>query len=97
MLLFFLNLDPHFVDFSKSFACISEKIITFVLKKILKYSWGLSMALGISCMFGFPGTFIISEEVAAAQSANEEEREYLLSHILPKMLVAGFTTVTIAY
>jgi hypothetical protein len=32
-------------------------------------------------MSGFPGTFIISEEVATAQSHSEEEREYLLSYI----------------
>ena len=70
--------------------------VTFLLSGIFKYSWALSMALGMSCMFGFPGTFIISEEIAAAQSESEEEREFLLAAILPKMLVAGFTTVTIA-
>ncbi len=81
-----------------AFAIASIAIIgvTFVLAKVFSYSWALSMAIGFSCMFGFPGTFIISEEIAAAHSSTDEERDYLLSMILPKMLVAGFTTVTIA-
>jgi hypothetical protein len=54
------------------------------------------MAIGISCMFGFPGTYIIPEEVAQSQANNEEERDYLLGLFLPKMLVAGFVTVSIA-
>jgi hypothetical protein len=60
------------------------------------YSWRLCMAIGISCMFGFPGTYIIPEEVAKAHGKTEEERAYLLGMFLPKMLVAGFVTVSIA-
>ncbi len=77
-------------------ASVAIVAITFILSRLFKYSWALSMAIGFSCMFGFPGTFIISEEVTKAQAGSEEERDYLLAHILPKMLVAGFTTVTIA-
>ena len=47
-------------------------------------------------MIGFPGTLIISEEIANQLGETEEERDFVLSHILPKMLIAGFTTVTIA-
>jgi hypothetical protein len=47
-------------------------------------------------MFGFPGTYIIPEEVAKAHGKTEEERAYLLGMFLPKMLVAGFVTVSIA-
>ena len=45
--------------------------------------------------FGFPGTFVVSNEVASAVARNEEEKELILSQILPKMLVAGFVTVSI--
>lgn len=85
---------PLFCAFLLSVVAIFA--VTLLLGRILHYSWSLSIALGISCLFGFPGTFIISEEVAAAQSGNQQERQFVLSHILPKMLVAGFTTVTIA-
>jgi len=67
-----------------------------VMSKIFGYSWALSTALGATCMFGFPGTLIISEEVAKQLADSDEEREFILSRILPKMLIAGFTTVTIA-
>lgn len=76
-------------------ASVAIVIISALMARILKCSWVLSMAIGFSCMIGFPGTFIISEEVAAAQSRSEEEHRFLLAHLLPKMLVAGFTTVTI--
>lgn len=70
-------------------------VVSLIIGRILKYSWELSLAIGVTCMFGFPGTFIISQEVATSQSSTQEEKEYLLKRILPKMLVAGFTTVTI--
>lgn len=63
--------------------------------KLLGYSWEMSAAIGLTAMFGFPGTYIISNEAAKNNGANEEERKAILDHILPKMLVAGFITVTI--
>jgi hypothetical protein len=69
--------------------------VSLLLSRVLKYSWELSLAIGMTCMFGFPGTYIISQEVAESQSNTPEEKEFLLKQILPKMLVAGFTTVTI--
>ena len=71
-------------------------ITAFGMSRIFGYSWRLCMAIGISCMFGFPGTYIVPEEVAKAHGENEEERNYLLGLFLPKMLVAGFVTVSIA-
>lgn len=64
--------------------------------KALGYSFEMSTAIGVSALFGFPGTFILSKEVSRANGETEEEREYILDNILPKMLVAGFMTVTIA-
>ncbi len=77
-------------------AVIGMAAISLLMSKVLKYSWELSLAIGATCMFGFPGTYIISQEVAESQSSTPQEKEYLLKQILPKMLVAGFTTVTIA-
>ncbi|MFA6506848.1 MAG: hypothetical protein WCT14_12140 [Treponemataceae bacterium] len=71
-------------------------LLSLLMSKILKYSWEMALAIGSTCLFGFPGTYIISQEVAGSQSNTPEEKELILKHILPKMLVAGFTTVTIA-
>ena len=56
----------------------------------------MGMSIGFSALYGFPGTYIISHEAAEAVSENEKEKEAILDHILPKMLVAGFVTVTIS-
>ncbi len=77
-------------------ALIGMIAVSFVLSKIVKYSWEISLAISTTCLFGFPGTYIISQEVSESISENDEEKEFLLKQILPKMLVAGFTTVTIA-
>lgn len=53
------------------------------------------MAISVTCLFGFPATFVVSNEVSMALSDREEERSYVLNRILPKMLIGGFTTVTI--
>ncbi|MCL2010097.1 MAG: hypothetical protein FWG71_06070, partial [Synergistaceae bacterium] len=55
----------------------------------------LSMAVSTPCLYGFPATFIVSSEVSAAISANEEEKKCVLNGILSKMLIGGFTTVTV--
>ena len=75
---------------------IAVAVTALGMSKLFGYSWRLCMAIGISCMFGFPGTYIIPEEVAKAHGETEEERAYLLGLFLPKMLVAGFVTVSIA-
>ena len=77
-------------------ALIAVASAALLASKVFGYSWRLCMALGVSCMFGFPGTYIIPEEVAKAQGQTEEERSYILGLLLPKMLVAGFATVSIA-
>ena len=54
------------------------------------------MSLGISCTFGFPTTMLIPQEVSEAIGRDEREKAAILNYLLPKMLTAGFVTVTIA-
>jgi MFS family permease len=75
---------------------IGISIFSAIAGKLLGYSMEMSIAIGASALFGFPGTFIISNEVANANGKTEEERGAILHEIMPKMLVAGFVTVTIA-
>jgi hypothetical protein len=74
---------------------VALAITSLILGKLLGYSWAVSMAISTTCLYGFPATFIVSNEVSTAIAGNEEERKYVLSQILPKMLIGGFTTVTI--
>ena len=84
---------PIVLCFAISLVCLA--VTSLILGKILGYSWALSMAVSTTCLYGFPATFIVSSEVSAAISANEEEKKYVMNGILSKMLIGGFTTVTI--
>jgi hypothetical protein len=74
---------------------VALAVTSLVLGKILGYSWAVSMAISTTCLYGFPATYIVSNEVSTAIAGSEEEKKYVLSQILPKMLIGGFTTVTI--
>ena len=63
--------------------------------RLFRMPFTLAVSLGITCTFGFPTTMLISQEVATAMGETEEQRKALLNYLLPKMLVAGFVTVTI--
>ena len=70
-------------------------IFATIAAKIFKMSVPMAIAIGVTSLFGFPGTFVLSNEVAVANGKTEEERKRILDEILPKMLVAGFATVTV--
>lgn len=75
---------------------IGFSIFSGVVGKILGMDMYMSIAIGASALFGFPGTFIIPNEVASVVGKNEEEKNIILEEILPKMIIAGFVTVSIA-
>lgn len=68
----------------------------FVCGKLLNVPFGLAVSLGISCTFGFPTTMLIPQEVSEAIGRDEKEKAAILNYLQPKMLTAGFVTVTIA-
>lgn len=72
-------------------------IISFsmVVGKVLGYSYSMSVAIGLTSLYGFPGTLILSQEAAKNIGETEEEVQIIENEILPKMVVAGFSTVTI--
>lgn len=71
-------------------------IVGLLCSRAMNFPFGLAVSLGISCTFGFPTTMLIPQEVAAAIGQNEKEKTAILNYLLPKMLTAGFVTVTIA-
>lgn len=70
-------------------------LASFISGKILGYSAAMSIAIGLTALYGFPGTMILSQEAAASVSENDEEKAAIEAQILPKMIIAGFSTVTI--
>jgi len=53
------------------------------------------VAIGLTALYGFPGTMILSQEAAKGAGESPEEVAAIEGQILPKMIVAGFSTVTI--
>lgn len=49
----------------------------------------LAFGVGFCQMLGFPTTYLISNEVCNAVGEMEEERAYLMSKIMPKLVVGG--------
>ena len=55
----------------------------------------MSVAIGLTSLYGFPRTMILSQEAARGAGESPEEVAAIEGQILPKMIVAGFSTVTI--
>lgn len=70
-------------------------ILSIPLGKMVGLSKAMSFAIGLGTIAGgFPASYVLSNESAKLQSANEKEYEFLLEHFLPKTLVSGFVSAT---
>ncbi|MPM91961.1 hypothetical protein SDC9_139095 [bioreactor metagenome] len=69
--------------------------ISYVIGKRVGYSGPLSLAIGMTTFFGFPGTMVLTKEAAAAVGESDEEIAVIEQNILPIMVTAGFSTITI--
>ena len=76
-------------------ALVAIVLFSLLVGKLLGFSPYMSVAAGIACMFGFPGTFVIPSEVAKCITKTQEEHDYVFNNIFPVMLIAGFVNVTI--
>ena len=70
-------------------------IFSILVGKFLGYTKEMSFAIALTALYGFPPNYILTDEASKAVGETEEEYKYLLDEMLPKMLVGGFTTVTI--
>jgi hypothetical protein len=70
-------------------------VFSLVVGKLLGYGIPMSIAIGLTALYGFPGTMILSQEAAKGAGETPEEVAAIEGEILPKMIVAGFSTVTI--
>nr|WP_298572998.1 hypothetical protein [uncultured Mogibacterium sp.] len=70
-------------------------IASFIIAKVLKMSFPLAFANGLTALYGFPCDAIITESTCKALTDDPDERGYLMSKMFPSMVVGGFVTVTI--
>lgn len=77
------------------FGVIGLIAFSFIAGKVLKESIPMACAISLNALFGFPANYALTTEAAKSLGETEVEKEVLLNHMLPKMLVGGFTSVTI--
>ena len=77
------------------FGIIGIVAFTSLVGKLLGYTIPMSIAIGLTSLYGFPGTMVLSQEAARGAGESPEEILAIEHEILPKMIVAGFATVTI--
>jgi hypothetical protein len=70
-------------------------LMSLIVGKLLGYTVSMSLAIGLTSLYGFPGTMVLSQEAARGAGETPEETAAIEGNILPKMIVAGFSTVTI--
>lgn len=71
-------------------------IASFILAKPFGMSREMAFACSLTALFGFPADFILTTEVCHTVAKDSDEEAYLTEKILPKMLVGGFATVSVA-
>ncbi|MFL0252549.1 hypothetical protein ACJDT4_19230 [Clostridium neuense] len=71
-------------------------LTSLITGKLVGFSKEMSFACALTALFGFPADYIITTEVCKSVSKNEEEEAYVTDILLPRMLVGGFATVSVA-
>lgn len=68
----------------------------FVMSKLMKWHPYKGIPVALTALFGFPGDYILCEEVSRSIARNEKEEKIIFNELLAPMLIGGFTTVTVA-
>ncbi|MEC5424849.1 hypothetical protein QGM71_15290 [Virgibacillus sp. C22-A2] len=68
----------------------------YITSKLVKWHPYKGMPVALTALFGFPGDYILCEEVSRSIARNEKEEKAIFDELLTPMLIGGFTTVTIA-
>lgn len=65
-----------------------------IVTKLLGWHPKLGMSVALTAMYGFPADYLIVQEVVRSTARDEEESTALRDHLLPPMLIGGFTSVS---
>ncbi|MBF4694186.1 hypothetical protein [Fusibacter ferrireducens] len=75
---------------------IGMGIFSIIVGKLLGYTKEMAFSVAMTALYGFPADYVLTIEAIKSMTKTEEEHDYATDQMLPKMLVGGFTTVTIA-
>lgn len=68
----------------------------YLTSKLVKWHPYKGMPVALTALFGFPGDFLLCEEVSRSVARNKKEEKLIFNELLTPMLIGGFTTVTVA-
>lgn len=71
-------------------------LFSFIAGKLLRVSPYVAVSIGLTALLAYPATQIVTEEVVRSLDVGEEDRKFVMDQLLPKQLVGGFVTVTVA-
>ena len=75
---------------------IGMAILSAIVGHFVGETKEMAASIAMTCLYGFPADYILTIEAIKSTAANKEEYDYCMSHMMPKMLVGGFVTVTSA-
>ena len=67
-----------------------------IAAKLVGWRYSKSIPVALTALYGFPGDYLLCEEVSRSIATNDKEKEALFKELLSPMLIGGFTSVTIA-
>lgn len=67
-----------------------------IASKIVGWHPYKGMPVALTALIGFPGDYLICEEVARSETDNAEDEAKLFQELVTPMLIGGFVTVTVA-
>ncbi|MGP4108744.1 hypothetical protein [Virgibacillus sp. L01] len=68
----------------------------YITARIVKWHPYKAMPVALTALFGFPGDYLLCEEVSRSVARDKEEEKVIFDELLTPMLIGGFTTVTVA-
>jgi hypothetical protein len=77
-------------------AALAMALMAFIASKIFKSNtFDMCYSIILTAFYGFPINVMLTNEAVEGVSNDKDARQVISSHIMPKMLVGGFTSVTI--
>ncbi|GAF14218.1 integral membrane protein [Bacillus sp. JCM 19045] len=63
--------------------------------KVFKWDKNKSIPVVLTALYGFPGDYLIVEEISRSEGRNEAEQKRIMDELMAPMLIGGFTSVTV--
>ncbi|GEO24481.1 hypothetical protein AAC03nite_02660 [Alicyclobacillus acidoterrestris] len=68
----------------------------YIGSKLFRWDPRKGIPVALTATFGFPGDYLICEEISRSEASGEVPKQVIMEEILSPMLIGGFTSVTIA-